>query len=127
MGEFASYTLNSERFDFKARANEEDLNSRREWFSSSALDLIGDVWVLEPLDSRGKQLDVSIRVIWDPCFAIIRWTLGDCFMHVAVRPSPPYRSWVRDNMAPVTWSTAVNRANRELDKRRGPVNHEKSS
>ena len=108
-------------------ANEEDLNSRREWFSSPALDLVGDVWVLEPLDSRGKQLDISIRISWDPCFSIIRWTLGDCFMHVAVRPSPPYRSWVRDNLSPVTWSTAVNYANRELGKRRGPVNHEKSS
>ena len=68
MGRFASFTLNSERFDFKARARDEHLDSRREWFSSSSLDLIGDVWVVEPLESRGRQIEICANVSWDPCF-----------------------------------------------------------
>lgn len=128
MDRFTSYTLNSERFDFKARAHEEDLESRREWFSSDTLKLLGEFWVVEPIESRGKQIESSIHISWGPCFSIIRWQLGECCMHVAVRPSPPYRTWVKDNLAPVTWSTAVTHANRMVDRfRGGPVTHEKSS
>ena len=115
MDKFTSHTLNSERFDFKARACEEDLESRRDWFSSSFITLLGDVFVLEPLESRGKMIEIRTKISWGPCYAVLKWTLGDCHMHVAVRPSPPYRNWVRDNLAPVTWRNAVIHSDRVLD------------
>ena len=129
MDKFTSYTLNSERFDFKARAHEEDLNSRREWQSNNLNHLLGDVFILEPLPSRGKTLEISIRYSWDPCFAIIRWMMGDCHLHIAVRPSPPYRTWVRDNIAPVTWQAAVTHSDRILSRWFSPKTpiHEPSS
>ena len=37
-------------------------------------------------------------------------------MHVAARPSPPYRTWVRDNIAPVTWDIAVNHSDKVLSR-----------
>ena len=37
-------------------------------------------------------------------------------MRVAVRPSPPYRTWVKDNVGPVTWEVAVNHSGRVLSK-----------
>ena len=114
MGKFTSYTLNSERFDFKSRASSGDLESRRDWQSTQSVTLLGDVFILEPLESRGKMIVLSIRFSWDPCFAIIRWQLGSCHCHVAVRPSPPYRTWVRDNLAPVTWFAAVTHSNKML-------------
>ena len=89
MGKFTSYTLNSERFDFKARANEEDLDSRREWKSGNFDLSPGDVFILEPLPSRGKTLEITIKYSWGPCFAILRWKMGDCCLHVAARPSHP--------------------------------------
>ena len=115
MGKFTSYTLNSERFDFKSRASPEDLDSRRDWLSAKIVVLLGDVFILEPLESRGKMIELSIRFSWDPCFAIIRWQMGSCHCHVAVRPSPPYRTWVRDNLAPVTWHAAVSYSDKVLD------------
>ena len=130
MDRFVSHTLNSERFDFKSRANPEDLDSRREWYSADSTCFIGDVFVVEPIDSRGKMIEISVKVSWDPCYAVIQWVLGDCHMHVATRPSPPYRTWVRDNVGPVTWNVAVNHADRVLAKSissRKPDVHESSS
>ena len=118
MGQFTCHTLNSERFDFKARAHEEDLESRRDWKSSNAINILGDVFALEPLEMRGKLIELTMRISWDPCFAILRWRMGDCFLHVAVRPSPPYRTWVCGNIAPVTWQIAVTRSDRLLDRLR---------
>ena len=118
MDKFTSWALNSERFDFKARAHEEDLESRREWYSSNMGSILGDVFVLEPLSMRGRALELTIKFSWDPCFAILRWNHGDCCMHVAVRPSPPYRTWVKDNLAPVTWQSAVSHCDRILDRAR---------
>ena len=115
MDKFTSYALNSERFDFKSRASEEDLESRRDWQSAQMVTLLGDVFILEPIERRGKMLEISVRFSWDPCFAIIRWQMGSCYSHVAVRPSPPYRTWVKDNLAPVTWFAAVNHADKTLD------------
>ena len=114
MDKFTSWTLNSERFDFKARANEEDLDSRREWHSLNTKSIIGDVFILEPLPLRGRTLGLAIKISWRPCFSTLRWEMGDCFLHVAVRPSPPYRAWVRDNVAPVTWHAAVTHSDRIL-------------
>ena len=115
MDKFTSFSMISERFDFKARAYAEDLESRRDWQSNNAENLLGDVFVLEPLEMRGKTVEITIRFSWGPCFAIIRWNLGDCCLHVAVRPSPPYRTWVKDHLAPVTWQAAVNHSDRVLD------------
>ena len=116
MSQYTSYTLNSERFDFKSRATEEDLESRRDWASSDSQVLLGDVFVIEPIDSRGKQIELSVKVSWDPCFAVIKWLMNGCHVRIAVRPSPPYRSWVRDYLAPVTWDVAVKHADSMIRK-----------
>ena len=129
MDKFTSYTLNSERFDFKARAHEEDLESRRDWQSNTMGNLLGDVFVIQPLDMRGKTLELTIKYSWDPCFAIVRWNHGECCLHVAVRPSPPYRSWVKDHLAPVTWHAAVTHVDLMIDRARNrrTSTHEPSS
>ena len=66
VGKFTSYALNSGRFDFKARANEEDLDSRREWQSDNSDLISGDVFILEPLPVRGKTLEIAIKYSWAP-------------------------------------------------------------
>ena len=53
MGEYRSKTLRSQRFDFKARAHDEDLESRRDWHPSSRARFLGDVFALHPLEMRG--------------------------------------------------------------------------
>ena len=129
MDQFASWALNSERFDFKARANEEDLESRREWYSANSQSNLGDVFILEPLSMRGQTLEIDIKFPWAPCLAILRWKLGEVFLHVAVRPSPPYRTWVKDFLAPVTWKAAVTHADKNLTRLLNlrPMTHEPSS
>ena len=129
MDKYTSWALNSERFDFKARSCEEDLDSRRDWHTVNFLHILGDVFILEPLPMRGKTLEISIKASWGPCFAILRWGIKDAFLRVAVRPSPPYRSWVKDHLEPVTWQVAVTHSDRCLARYVTPksVTHEASS
>ena len=101
-------------------ALEEDLESRMDWKSNRKVELLGDVFILEPLEKRGQILDFAISFSWGPCFAILRWQMGSCYCHVAVRPSPPYRTWAKDHLAPVTWHAAVTHSDKTLDRLRGP-------
>ena len=114
MDAFISRTLHSERFDLKARARPEDLDSRREWFTTESTVFSGEVWALSPIEIRGRMIDLEIHASWNPCFAIIRWMHGDVFMHIAVRPSPPYRDWVKGDSAPLSWLAAVSHLDEKL-------------
>ena len=78
---------------------------------------------------RGLTIEIDIKFSWGPCFAILRWKLGEVCLHVAVRPSPPYRTWVKDFLAPVTWKAAVTHTDKNLTRLLNlqPVTHEPSS
>ena len=114
MGAFVSRTLHSERFDFKARARPEDLDSRRDWQSTESTIFTGEVWALSPPEIRGRMIEIEIRASWNPRFAIIRWMHGDVHMHIAARPSPPYRDWAPGNSAPLSWLSDVSYLDEKL-------------
>ena len=118
LGKYASYAINSERFDFKARSCEEDLESRRDWAPVNQSRILGDVHVSSPMDVRGREIEISAMCSWVPCLSIIRWEIRDCHMGVAARPSPPYRDWARCFLAPITWAVAVTHLGRQLDNAR---------
>ena len=89
MERFISETLHSERFDVKSRAHIGDLESRCDRATSDSAQIPGDVFVLEPMDLRGRQIELSATCSWGPCFAILRCEIKGCHMAVSVRPSPP--------------------------------------
>ena len=109
------YTLNSQRFDIKACAVEEDLESQRDRASNDRVSFSGDVHVLGPLGQRGREVPITGAASWPPCFSTIRWGILGAHMAIAARPSPPYRGWVRAYSPPLTRSAAVNRLGRKLD------------
>ena len=116
MGRYESRTLHSQMFDFKARGAPEDLDSRKEWQSTDKMKFLGDVFVISPRDIRGKQIEIEVTASWNPCFAVIRWQYKDFHLHVAVRPSPPYRDFVYGKSKPLTWIEAITGVDRQVMK-----------
>ena len=109
------YTLDSQRFDLRARPNEEDLGSRRDWASNDRVSFLGDVRVLAPLDPRGREVPITVVASCPQCSSTIRWGILGAHMAISARPSPPYRDRVKAYAPPNTWSAAANRLGRKLD------------
>ena len=107
MDRFQSKTLYSQRFDYKARGQPEDLESRRDWQSTEKVSFLGDVFAVSPRACRGQEIEIELLVSWNPCFAVLRWQHKGVHMHVAVRPSPPYREFVVGKSKPLTWIEAI--------------------
>ena len=63
---------------------------------------------------------MSIRAIYDPACAIIQRQFGDLHLHVAVRPSPPYRDWVVIDEPPRSWQNVIAQENRTYRRQRPP-------
>ena len=57
MDGYRSRTLRSQRFDSKARAREEDLESRRDWPESDKVRFLGDVFDLSPPSTLGEYFE----------------------------------------------------------------------
>ena len=122
-GSYSGRALHSERVDVKSRQVPDGLDARRDLHSPERTRFVGEASVLSPLGMRGIQFDLSLTCRWGPCFEIIRWSIGTCHMAVAVRPSPPYRDWIRWNSPPLTLRKASNHIDSALDSiryRRGP-------
>ena len=110
-----SYNLNSQLFDLKGRASDEDLESRRDSGSYDRVNFAGDVRILAPIDRRGREGSITVFATCPPCFAIARWVIRGVQMAIAVRPSPPYQYWVKASAPPLTWMAVLNHLNRKLN------------
>ena len=109
-------SLYSRRFDFKARGQAEGLESRLDGQSLRELILLAAGHVVLPATHRGREIDLSTRTSSDPVFAFAKWKLGELQLHVAVRPSPPYRDWVVIDAPPRSWIKVTNHENKNTSR-----------
>ena len=100
VGRRRTWTLRSERFDFKARGTPEGLESRDSWASNYLNRYIGELQVAESLDIQGLEKTTEVTISRDPPFVVVRWMMGNSHCHVAPRPSPPHRDWTLSREPP---------------------------
>ena len=99
MCEYRSRTSHPQRFDVKAI--EEDLESRRDCAPADKSHFMGGLFPSHRYLSVGGNFEIKLTCGWNPCFAVLRWQYKDFHMAVDVRPSPPYRDWVRGGLSTV--------------------------
>ena len=73
------------RYDFKARAREEDLNRGVIGSPMRGLSFLATGHVVSPATHRGKDVELAIRASFDPVFAATKWKFADLHIQVAVR------------------------------------------